>query len=81
MIFFNLNYFQATKALEEKEKQESEMSQKLKLLKKDQEKDKIKLTEANDKIHRYLQRLATFKLHPIEGLSHCSRLSDFVSCC
>ena len=69
MIFFNLNYFQATKALEEKEKQESEMSQKLKLLKKDQEKDKIKLTEANDKIHRYLQRLAILKLHPIEGLS------------
>ena len=53
--------------MEEKEKKESEMSQRLKVLKKDQEKDKIKLSEANDKIHRYLQRLATLKLHPIDG--------------
>ena len=55
--------------LEEKEKKESEMSQKLKLLRKDQEKDKVKLHEANDKINRYLQKLATLKLHPIDGWS------------
>ena len=59
---------QASKLLEEKEKKESEMSQRLKLLRKDQERDKVKLSEANDKINRYLQRLATLKLHPIDGL-------------
>ena len=59
---------QASKLLEEKEKKESEMSQRLKLLRKDQERDKVKLSEANEKINRYLQRLATLKLHPIDGL-------------